>query len=185
MKLQFNFIKAFLKNPKRIGAFTPSSHFLANKLIEPINFNSAKCIVELGAGTGCVTKKILRKMSKNCTLLCFEIDPLFIEQLKQNFNDPRLKIIQDSAENLDRYLREFNFEKVDFIVSGLPLVILPKTATNKILSRIRCNLKQGGKYTQLQYSLIGIKKIERMFPCLITHFVLLNFPPAFVYVCTK
>ena len=185
MKSSINFIKAFLKNPSKVGAITQSQYFLAKELISSVDFNSAKCIIEFGAGTGPVTKKILEKMSKRCTLLCFEIDPLLTKQLRRKFNDSRLKIIQDSAENISKYLQKYGFKKADYIISGLPLAIMPKNITKDVLNKILYYLKEGGKYTQLQYSLVSLKKIKKFFPCLSISFIAINIPPAFVYVCIK
>ena len=42
----------FIKHPKHTGAIAPSSKILAKKMVDVIDFNKAKCIVELGPGTG-------------------------------------------------------------------------------------------------------------------------------------
>lgn len=185
MKSRLNFIKAFLRNPKQVGNFIQSSQFLADKLIEPIEFDDVKCIVELGAGTGIVTKRLLDNMPEDCTLLCFEIDHTLAKQLKADFDDPRLKVIQDSAENMARYLKKHDYSEADYIISGLPLVTLPKNTTSNILNEIRHCLKEDGKYMQLQYSLISKKRLKRIFPRLSIYFTILNVPPAFVYVAHK
>ena len=50
----------------------PSSRYLANALTRPIDFRRARTVVELGPGTGAVTKEILKhlrpdgKLSESC-----------------------------------------------------------------------------------------------------------------------
>src|SRR3989338_1139753 len=129
---QIDFFKAWLKHPLRVGTFTQSSRFLAESLIKPINFQKAKCIVEFGAGSGNVTKKIIEKMKEDCRLLTFEIDSILAKHTKKKINDKRVSIIEDSAENFPLYLNENGFEKVDYILSGLPITSLPKVFTRKI-----------------------------------------------------
>ena len=46
------FLHEFIKHPKHTGAIAPSSKILARKMVDVIDFHRAKCIVELGPGTG-------------------------------------------------------------------------------------------------------------------------------------
>lgn len=52
------FLHEFIKHPKHTGAIAPSSKILARKMVDVIDFNRAKCIVELGPGTGFSRKKL-------------------------------------------------------------------------------------------------------------------------------
>lgn len=178
------FLKSFLKNPLRTGSIVQSSPILAEKMLEKIDFQNAKCIVELGGGTGIVTKKILKKMHKDCVLLCFEIEPALADKL-QKINDLRLKMICASAENIDIYLKYYGFQKADCIISGLPLASLPPRTSRSILKNIYAYLPSGGQYIQFQYSLAHLRQIKYLFSSVAVSFVFLNFPPAFVYVCVK
>ena len=178
-------IHLFLKNPGRVGSVAASSPFLANKIIKRVNFSKAKCVVEFGSGTGSITKKILRALPLDCLLLCFEIEPELVKKMKKEIHDPRVKIICDSAENIDIYLKYYGFQKTDFVVSGLPLASLPKKMTSGILQNIYACLATDGHYIQFQYSLASLRQIKYLFSSVAVSFVFLNFPPAFVYICTK
>jgi phospholipid N-methyltransferase len=178
------FLKAFLKNPRRTGSIIQSSPILADKMLEKIDFRNAKCIVELGSGSGIITKKILKKMRPDCVLLCFEIEKNLAKKLK-NIKDQRLIVICDSAEKIDIYLKKSGFRKADCIVSGLPLASLPPKTSCSILKTIYAYLPSGGQYVQFQYSLISLRQIKYLFSSVAISFVFLNFPPAFVYVCVK
>ena len=182
---QMNFFKAWLKHPLRVGTFTQSSRFLAESLIKPINFQKAKCIVEFGAGSGNVTKKIIEKMKEDCRLLTFEIDSILAKHTKKKINDKRVSIIEDSAENFPLYLNENGFEKVDYILSGLPITSLPKVFTRKILNLSAEYLNEEGSFIQLQYSPLRKKELKKFFSVIKVNFVPLNIPPAFVFVCMK
>lgn len=116
--------------------------------------------------------------------MCFEIEAVLVNKLK-NIKDPRLIVINDSAEKIDVYLKHHGFQKADCVVSGLPLASLPPRTSRSILKNIYAYLAAGGQYVQFQYSLASLRQIKYLFPSAAVSFVLLNFPPAFVYVCVK
>jgi phospholipid N-methyltransferase len=178
------FLKTFLKNPLRTGSIVQSSPILAEKMLEEIDFENARCIVEFGGGAGIVTKKILQKMHEDCILLCFEIEPALVNKLSK-IADSRLKVICASAENIYMYLKKYGFHKTDCVISSLPLASLPPRVSRSILKSIYAHLPSGGHYVQFQYSLVSLRQIKYLFSSVAVSFVFLNFPPAFVYVCVK
>jgi phospholipid N-methyltransferase len=184
MRYKSNLFYSFLKNPLRTGSVVQSSPVLAEKMLEKVDFQNAKCIIELGGGGGAFTKKILKRMREDGILLCFEIEPALANKLKM-IRDKRLIVIEDTAEKIDIYLKNHGFRKVDCIVSGLPLASLPPRTTRGILKNIYAYLAAGGQYVQFQYSLASLRQIKYLFPSAAVSFVFLNFPPAFVYVCVK
>src|SRR4030042_506241 len=172
------FLKSFLRNPLQTGSIVQSSPILAEKMLEKIDFQKVKCIVEFGGGAGIITRKILRRMRPDAILLCFEIEPDLAEKLK-HINDSRLIVINDCAEKIDIYLKKYGFQRADCIVSGLPLASLPPRTSHNILKNIYAYLATGGQYIQFQYSLATLRQIKYLFSSVAVSFVLLNFPPAF------
>lgn len=178
------FISEVFKSGGTIGALSPSSSFLADKMLEPIHFKNANCIVEFGPGTGVFTHKLLEKMMPNAKLLVFEINPAFYEEL-QKIDDDRLILIHDSAEKMDHYLTLNNLEKADYIISSLPFAVIPDEVVDGILNTSYQNLSDQGKYIQFQYSLNAKSKLKAIFDKVETKFTFLNLPPAFIFVCSK
>ena len=88
--------------------------------------------------------------------------------------DSRLKVINDGAENCEQYI-----DSLDCVVSGLPLNLFAKARREKIIA-ISSKSKT---YIQLQYTPFLAKKVKRYFQDVKVKLVLLNFPPAFVYIC--
>ena len=74
-----NFIKQFFKDKKMVGAVSPSTRFLAEKMLENIDFNTSKLIIELGPGTGVFTDEIIKRMASDAVLLTFELNDNFYE----------------------------------------------------------------------------------------------------------
>jgi len=174
-----NYIRQYLRNFRVTGSIVPSSRFLTRKMLKPVDFSKAKVIVELGSGDGCMTKKILAKMRKDAKLYAIELQSDFVKMLKA-IDDKRLVVIQDTAERTHSLT-----PKADYIISGLPLTSLPKRVGENIIQSVLKTLKPNGSYIQFQYTLISYKKFKELFSDVKLSFTPLNFPPAFVYACTK
>jgi len=122
-KFKFSDSLNLIKSFKTSGTITPSSKSLIKTLLAPIDFNSANCIIELGPGTGCVTRSILERMSPDCVLICFEVNGDFIEQLTA-LQDSRLRVVNACASSIRTILDELDIEDVDHIVSSLSLALI-------------------------------------------------------------
>ncbi|TSC67758.1 MAG: ribosomal RNA adenine methylase transferase [Parcubacteria group bacterium Gr01-1014_72] len=175
------FIKEFLKNWREVGSITPSSRFLVRKMLEPIDFIKAKVIVELGPGSGCFTRVLLRNMREDSRLIVFEKNKDFCVQLEK-IDDRRLTIRNDPAIYLGKYLEGIN---VDYITSGIPLANMPPDDTHALLSASYRTLSPQGIFIQFQYSLKAKKDLENVFDEVSLGFTLFNIPPAFIYSCLK
>ena len=176
------FIKESLKSLKEVGTILPSSKFVIEKMVEPINFEKKLTILELGSGSGVITKKLLEKMSCDSQLICFETNKTFYQELKK-INNKKMILINESAEMMESYLNEFDIDNVDYIVSSVPLVSLPKETTNKILSVSVEILGKRGKLIQLQYTKLLDKRLKSYYNQIDIQFTSKNYLPAFIYTC--
>lgn len=175
------FFSTFIKYPREIGSVVPSSKFLIEEILKNIDFSTAKHIVEYGSGTGCITIELLKRARPDAKILCFEINKKFCKSLK----DKRLIVINDSAENIKKYLKKFNVGKVDYIVSGLPFSSLKPYEKYIILKEAKNNLRNNGKFVVYQFLSNLRKYIDYYFSKISIKFVPFNLPPCFVYVCEK
>ena len=175
------FIKAAFKNIGQTGSVMESSGYLSAKMIDTMDFEKPLHIVELGAGTGSITKRLLEKMNDQSTLTSYEIDPELFEKLKKN-NDKRLIEVNADASLLRDH---FKSQSVDYIISGLPLANIPERKKASILDACHHVLKSGGYYIQFQYSLNDFRLLKRMFAKVDSCFTLRNLPPAFIYYAQK
>lgn len=114
------FFLEFSRKARTTGSVFPSSRFLVNKMLAPISFADVKTIVELGPGTGVMTREILKRQKKDTKLFAFEINERFFEGLVR-IEDPRFIPIFDSAESMKKHLSTFGLSSVDCIISSLPL----------------------------------------------------------------
>ena len=173
----FEFFRESVRNLTTVGTITRSSDFLCKRMIKHVDFDNAETIVELGAGDGVITKHILGSMRQETSLIVFEVNPSFCEELRK-INDERLVVVEDSAENMGKYVKN----EVDYFVSAIPFVMLPKSLTYSILNICKNALASRGKFIQVHYSLMTKNIYKKIFGNVKVNFVPLNVPPAFVLV---
>lgn len=181
MKSKYNFVRQFFKNKKMVGAIAPSTKFLGKKMLKNINFNSSKILIELGPGTGVFTDLIIEQMAKDAQLYVFELNKNFYANLVERINDPRVKILNDSAENIEKYIDK----EVDVIISSLPLMVFSNELRENVITTSHKSLKKDGIYLQFQYTLQSKKILEKTYDKVDVSFTIKNIPPAFIYSCTK
>ena len=180
---KLKFLGESLKNLRTVGTFTRSSQFLCEKMVRYVDFENSKVLVELGAGDGVVTEHILKNMRDDALLLTFEVNEKFCKTIEEKITDPRVRVIQDSAENLPKYLKQYNLEEVDNIISAIPFVSLPDEIGKNLIKTSVENLKTNGRFIQINYSLLAKKLYEQFFDNIEVHFEARNMPPAFVFEC--
>lgn len=174
------FLRSFLAHPRQVGAILPTSRHAVRDMLDLATFTDATCVVELGAGTGVYTGEVLSRLPDTARFLAFEIDGNLAATLRQRFQDSRLRVIQDSAENLHTYL---NGNQADVIVSGLPFTSLPLNVRRGILQQAREALAPEGVMLVLQYSPLIQSELRRNFDSVRRRVSLLNVPPAFLFAC--
>lgn len=172
-----------LKNFKEVGTVTRSGRALSRKMASFIT-QEDKHVLELGAGDGAITVSILKNMHPEGKLLCFEINPNMVEVLSR-IDDPRLIVINDSAEKMEVYMRQHNITSFDGVISAIPYIVLPKKLANKIITLCKKNLKMDKFYLQVHYAKTKLSLYTQTFGNIETFWVLLNVPPAYVFKCVK
>jgi len=149
-------------------------------MLSMANLPQARCVVELGAGTGPYTGEILKQLRPDARFLAFEIDPDLAAVLSERFEDPRLRVINDSAANMENYL---NGTKVDAIVSAIPFTSLLEDAKQDVFREVSQVLAPEGVMVQIQYSTVLQEELTQRFASVRRRFSPLNVPPAFLYAC--
>ncbi len=177
----FTFLKAAISNLAQTGSVAESSLYLSRRMTRVINFRKTIRVVELGAGTGSITKHVLSRMNRDSVITSFEINTELFRKFSE-LNDRRLRQINDNAVELDSYIPS---QSADYIISGLPLANIDREQKSKIIQTCNKILKPGGYYIQFQYSLNDIRLLKREFRSVSCGFTFLNLPPAFVYYAKK
>ena len=176
------FLRAFAANPRQVGAILPTSRYAVRDMLDLGDVPGAGLVVELGAGTGVQTGEILARMRPDARLVALEIDPALARLLEERFDDPRLQVVCDSAEHLDRHL---SGERADVLVCALPFTSLEPGLRRRILDSMPKALAPGGVALVIQYSPLIQSELRRLFPSVRRRISVLNVPPAFLFACSQ
>ena len=150
MNENIQFLQAFLKNPGKVGAIAPSSPELAVKMIEGIEPDENNVVIELGVGTGAITKFLQEKIPDGNSYLGIELDKDLVKSLKTNY--PNLKIISGNACETSEIHRKSGLGKAGFIICCLPFVSLPNEVGEKILLETDKFMQKGCTFRTFQYA---------------------------------
>jgi phospholipid N-methyltransferase len=176
------FLRSFLAHPRQVGALLPTSGRAVRDMLDLARVEDAALVVELGAGTGVHTRELLKRLRPDAKLIAFEIDPQLSAALSAEIDDPRLRLVTGSAEEVAGHL---DGAAVDVLVSALPFTSLPKAVGRRVLDSSQAILAPGGVMLVLQYSPLIEAQLELRFASVERRLSLLNLPPAFLYRCTS
>lgn len=176
------FLKEGLKHYRECGTLLPSSPRLAKAITKCVpQLTPDEVILELGAGTGVVTKQLRERFPKN-KIVSVEINGEFCKKLKKEF--PDVIIVESCASKVEEVLRDLGVpnKKVAAVVSGLPFVSIPEELRPRIWSAIARVLEIGKPYIQFSYIAAYWKKLPLPgFEREKTRKVWTNIPPASVF----
>lgn len=171
------FFKRVLANPLRVGYVVPSSPFLTRQTAKRIDYSRSRVIVELGPGEGCHSRQIAKRMNAESRLILVELDPEFVAHLQRHFaNDPRVTVLQVDAQHLPDTLQKLGHTHCDYVVSGLPFLVIPEETRGKILANIAAAMHGDSRFITYQVT-TQLCEHDDLFELTGREFCPLNFPP--------
>jgi len=150
MNENIEFLQAFLKNPLKVGAITPSSPELAQKMVEEIFPNKKNIVLELGVGTGAITKFLQEVVPDKESYLGIEIDKTLVRSLKKNYAN--LRFVCGNARDVFALHQKSKLGKVGYIICCLPFVSLPNEVGEEIFAEIDRFMQTGCIFRTFQYA---------------------------------
>lgn len=186
------FLGKFLRNPRHVGSVIPSSRALAREMARAVPVRSSAVVVELGPGTGALTRQVIGVLAPGERFLAIDIDPEFCANLRERW--PKLDCECGSAADLPSMIAARGWPGVDHVLSGLPFASLPAAISRAILTAVGRSLVKGGTFTTFQYvhayatppAVKFRKEMHAAFGPLISRsLVVRNFPPAYVLTWRK
>ena len=186
MKENLQFLQAFLKNPLKVGSVTPSSDELVAEMLDGIIPNDDNIVLELGVGTGALTKHLKELIPSRDSYLGIELDADLVRSLSRKY--PEMNIVCGNAAEAYRIHAESGLGKVRYLACCLPFVSLPKEVSEEILVEITKFMDEGCELRIFQYAfgyhLPPARKLrgylrDRYGKSRRSPLVLKNFPPAY------
>ena len=145
------FWRNLLEHPRLTGAVAPSSPFLARAMARAIGPAAQGLIVELGPGTGPVTKALINEGVARERLVLVEYDAGFCRMLAQRFAPAR--VVQGDAYDLPATLADYAGVKIAAVVSSLPLLNQPAALRAKLIDDAFALMGPRGVFVQFTYGL--------------------------------
>ncbi len=179
------FFKKFFRHGTKIASIAPSSPWLSRATVRNVDWANAKVVVELGAGTGPITKVIAEKVRPETRVIVLERDPDFCVLLKERYSPiPNFEVIEGDVRDLATMLRDRGISQVDYIVSGLPIPSFPKDLQRDFFAVVRDILAPTGEFSQItELALVYKGLYKKYFDQVKFVFEPRNFPPAGAYHC--
>ena len=203
LKDHWEFWRQFRQRFETTGAIAPSSQFVARAMTGPmVRRERPGRILEVGPGTGAVTKRIVRLLRPEDRFDLVELNETFAGLLRERFEtDPRYRAAADRSQVHVCPIQEFAAtEPYDIIVSGLPLNNFPAELVRSIFQTYFKLLAPGGTLSYFEYMYVRplrklvvgqdertrLNEIDRIANEYLSEYrigrswVFANFPPAWV-----
>jgi phosphatidylethanolamine/phosphatidyl-N-methylethanolamine N-methyltransferase len=181
---EFLFFRRWLAHPLKVGAVLPSSQFLGRLVAKQVRRGADDAVVELGAGTGTVTKELLRAGIPSSRLFVVELDGDLCEFLRREI--PSAQVIQGDATRLSELLPSRWLGRISTVISGIPMLPLPVEVQSRMLDAWFGVMPRGGRVLQYTYSLASpIPETKHGIKGRRCGIVVRNLPPAWVWSYTR
>lgn len=178
------FIRSWVESPLKTGAVSPSGPALSKLMAAHAEPQRRGPILELGPGTGVVTKALVDRGIDAQRLIAVEYNPDFCTLLRRRF--PNVSVVQGDAYALDRSLDGTPPGSLASVISSLPLFSRPPRQRRALLQQALDLLEPGAPFIQFSYALVPPVPAEAgQFTVERSPWVLLNLPPARVWVYRK
>lgn len=173
---ELRFFKGWLHRPKAVGSIIPTSSVTARRMASIVNADSGLPVLELGPGTGVITRAILARGVRPENLYAVEYAADFVRHLRRLF--PQVNVVHGDAFDLDKALGAASGTTFDCAVSGVPLLNFPVASRIAYVEDVLDRLPPGRPMVQLTYGPLspipagrGNYTVEHF------RFVLRNIPP--------
>lgn len=177
---EIRFIRGVMAQPKTVGAIMPTSARMAAKMASIIDTGSGLPVLELGPGTGVITKAILARGVKAENLVSIEYSTSFYEHLRQRY--PGVNFINGDAFNIEETLAQYRGQKFDCVISGIPLLNFPMHLRVRLIESLLDLMPAGRPVVQFSYGPKSpVAKRPDVYRTEHFDFVMRNIPPAQIW----
>ncbi|MBN2296633.1 MAG: methyltransferase domain-containing protein [Pirellulales bacterium] len=157
------FFKEFICNFHTTGAVLPSGPWLCGALARYVGEGDApKQVLEVGPGTGAVTRHIVPRLGEEDSLDLVELNASFVKRLRYDFEHD--SILQPASRRVEVHqvpIEDLAHDRrFDVIVSGLPLNNFSAELVERILDTFTCLLKPGGTLSFFEY--IAVRRMKAL-----------------------
>lgn len=177
---EVRFLRQWAGNPLKTGAVAPSGQTLSRLMAKFAEADRPGVIVELGPGTGVVTKALMDRGVAPERLVLIEYSPEFCALLRERF--PGVRVVQGNAYRLGEVMRRLGNPPIATVISGLPLFTRPLQERQALLTDAMRLMEPGAPFIQFSYALVPPVKRMIGITWSTSRWVMNNLPPARVWL---
>ncbi len=181
---EIRFFKGWIDGPKSVGAILPTSAVTARRMASVINPASGLPVLELGPGTGIITKAIIERGVAAENIVSIEYSTDFYQHLKRTI--PGVNFINGDAFDLDTTIGDWKDRKFDAVISAIPMLSFPMEKRIALLEDLLDRMPPDRPVVQITYSPVSpIDARPDRFHIRHLDFVVRNIPPAQLWVYSR
>ena len=128
------FLKRWLANPLQMGSVVPSSPALCRRVAAQVRREPDEAVLELGAGTGVISRALLEGGVPASRLFTMEIVPAMANHLRHIL--PGATVLTGDARHLPTVLPAAWHGRIGTVICGIPLVLLPLAEQRRFIDAI-------------------------------------------------
>lgn len=128
------FFRQWIANPLRMGSVVPSSPALCRRVAAQVQRAPDEYVLELGAGTGVISRTLLAAGVPAEKLIVVEIEADMSEHLRREL--PGADVVQGDARELARLIPAALHGRIGTVICGIPLVLLPLAEQRRFIDAI-------------------------------------------------
>ena len=186
------FLGRFVRDPRAVGSFWPSSPRLAAAMLDSVDWPHAGRVLEFGPGTGAFTRFVSARLRPGAQFLAVERDAALAARLRADV--PGLAVEHADVLDAPALLADRGWGPADAIISGLPWAVFPPDLQDALMDATLACLRPGGTFATFTYLQSTVLPASRRVRTLLddrfaevatSKVVWRNAPPAFVYRCRK
>ena len=178
---EFRFFRHWLRHPGTVGAVWPTGRALASAMATYVPLDDDRPVLELGPGTGAVTRAMLERGVAPQRIVSVEYSREFHDHLVRRF--PGVNFIHGDAFDLAGTLGAKWQDRFCAALSGLPLLNFPRWRRAAFVADTLSHLERGAPLVQFTYGPHSPAPPQPgRFTVEATDWITRNVPPAHLFI---
>jgi phosphatidylethanolamine/phosphatidyl-N-methylethanolamine N-methyltransferase len=153
------FFRLWLQNPMRLAAANPSGARLADTFARFVDLTRPGPVLELGAGTGSLTRGLIRAGCPPQRIIALEREPRLAAVLRREF--PAMEVIEDDATRISAYLPA-RASQLCAAISSLPIKWFSPQQQQAVVEPCLDHLGPGGAFLQMTNAFASPLAIDQL-----------------------
>jgi phosphatidylethanolamine/phosphatidyl-N-methylethanolamine N-methyltransferase len=178
---EIRFFRGWQRDKKGVGALVPTSSVTARRMASVIDTSSGLPVLELGAGTGVITRAILEHGVAPRDLVSIEYAPHFCDLLRKRFVE--VDVRNGDVFELDSVLDDRRDHVFDAVISAVPMLSFPLERRIALMRDLLSRIPPGRPVVQITHGPMSpLPAMPDIYTIAHFDFIMRNLPPAQLWI---